>query len=787
MAQAFSSARPHSFIPRMTTGRTFGVVGVIYIVLLSAAALYQAGPPREVSAGAGAEVFSSGRAMKQLEEIGRSPHPLGSSEHARVREYIVRELSSVGLEPEVQSAVAVNAKNSQTLRAATVHNVITRLKGTGGREAVLLVAHYDTVPNSPGAGDDGSAVATLLETLRALKSSPALKNDVIVLFTDGEEVGSLGAMAFVEEHPYVRDVRVVLNFEARGSDGPVFMFETSSQNNWLIEEFAKAAPYPRANSLAGEIYRLLPNDTDLTVFKDAGLPGLNFANIDGVMRYHTRADNLSNVDERSLQHRGSYALALSRHFGNLDFPKQSAGDAVYSDVLGLVFVSYSAKWVLPLVVLAAALFVAVVALGWRRGRLTIAGVALGVVAFVLTVVSAAAIAGFLWWSISSAQRWAGRGLQDDFYQGKLYFAGLSIICVATAIALYQWFQRKTSLEELTVGAQGCCLVLLVAAGLFLQGGSYLLAWPLMFSSVALGLVFMMRREPKTSFSRFLVLALCVAPGILLLVPISYSVFVAVGLGMVWAVAALVGISLGLLVPHFGLMAGLGRLRVPAMVALIGVGLLLLAGLAFNFDGRHPRTNNVFYVLNADTGQAIWGSTERAADEWTGQFFGDGTERGSITEYMPLYGGAFLKHAAQAIDRQPTQVRVLDDSSNDSGVRTLRMNIEPSQPGAGVWVMADAKAEVLSAAINGKRVDIRDQRPNGQPKTPWTLQYWATPAGGIELTLEVKSAQPMTMLFVERSEGLPQVPGLTVRPRPDYLIPSSFAASDATLVRKTYTF
>ena len=504
------------------------------------------------------------------------------------------------------------------------------------------------------------------------------------------------------------------------------------------------------------------------------------------MRYHSRADNVANVDERSLQHHGSYALALSRHFGNLTFRQQGGGEAVYSDVFGATFVNYSAGWVLPLAALAAVLFVSVAVLGLRSGRLTLREVALGAAAFVLTVVSAAVVAGALWWLISSAQRWAGRGLQDDFYQARLYFAGLSLVCVAAAIALYRWFGRRASLEGLVAGAQGCWLILLLAASLLLPGGSYLLAWPLLFSCVALGFVFVTPREPQTTLTRFLVLSLCAAPGLVLLAPVSYSVFVAVGLGTVWAAAALVGLALGLLVPHVGLAAGLGRLPVPAAAALLGAGLLLWAGLAFNFDGRHPRSNNVFYALNADTGQAIWGSTERAADEWTGQFFGPGTERGPVDEYVPNYGGAFLKHAAPAVDRQPTQVKVLDDRS-DGGVRTLRLNVEPSQPGASVWLRADPKAEVVSAAINGKRVGAGDRQPGGRPASPWTLQYWAAPAGGVELTLEVKAAQPLTMVFVESSEGLPQVPGLSVRPRPDYLIPSSFAASDATLVKKTYTF
>ena len=108
-----------------------------------------------------------------------------------------------------------------------MENVLARIKGTNNSRAVLLVAHYDSVATSFGANDDGAGVVTLLETARALKSVDPLKNDVIFLFSDGEEVGLLGAKAFTS-HPWARDIVVFMNFESRGNTGPVVMFETST-------------------------------------------------------------------------------------------------------------------------------------------------------------------------------------------------------------------------------------------------------------------------------------------------------------------------------------------------------------------------------------------------------------------------------------------------------------------------------------------------------------------------------------------------------------------------------
>ncbi|HXQ72976.1 MAG TPA: M28 family peptidase, partial [Pyrinomonadaceae bacterium] len=278
----------------------------VFLALVATFSIREHDPPAAAGAAVSPETFSAGRAVRHLSVIAEKPHPMGSAAHRVVQDYLVKQLSDAGLEPQVQTATVITEKGAP-LQIASVANVVARLKGTGGGKAVLLVAHYDSVLTSFGASDDGMAVASLLETLRALKTGAPLKNDVIILFTDGEENGLLGARAFVNEHPWAKDVGVVLNFDARGNSGPVMMFETTDNNGWLIEQLADASPFPTAHSLSYEIYRLLPNDTDMTVFKRAGMSGLNFANIDGINHYHTPLDNLAGVDQNSMQHQGSYA------------------------------------------------------------------------------------------------------------------------------------------------------------------------------------------------------------------------------------------------------------------------------------------------------------------------------------------------------------------------------------------------------------------------------------------------------------------------------------------------
>ena len=768
------------------SGKASSALLALFLVCLSAVALFRLEPPRAVSADAPPDVFSSARALKRLEGIAQSPHPMGSREHARVRELISRELAELGLTPEVQTAVAVNAKRRNFPRAATVNNVVGRLKGTEGGKAVLLVAHYDTVPNSPGASDDGAGVVTMLESLRALKAGPALKNDVIFLFTDGEEAGLLGARAFVEEHPDAKDVGVVLNYEARGSGGPAVMFETSRENNWLIEQFAEAAPHPRASSLSYEIYRLLPNDTDLSVFKEAGAQGLNFAYLDGAMRYHMRADNLENIDERSLQHQGSYALALTRHFGNLNLPEDKGGNAVYSDVLGIAVFKYSAEWVLPLTVLTVGLLVSITGYGLRRGGVTFKGIVLGIVAFILSVLLSAIVVTLCWWLIGTAQRWLGRSLTDDFYQSKLYLAGFSAISVALVIAVYGWFVRRAGAESLLSGSQFCWAFLLSVVSVALPGGSYLFLWPLVFSLFASLWFFVKSRPQAQTLAGLVVLALCASPAVVLLVPMIYQLFLGVGLTLIAVVAALSALLLGLLAAQLGLLGAASRWYVPAALTFVGVLLLAWAALTFEFDKRHPRFDNVFYALNADTGQAAWASSDAAADEWSAQFFGGKAERGAIADVAPTFPGNYLKALAPALSLGAPQAALLEGGDSE-GVRTLRMRLVPSYAGAQLTAFLDAGTEVVSAALNGKKFGERDPRAKSQAAQPWALQYWATPAEGVELTLAVRTAEPLKLILSERTDGLPEVPGQPLRPRPDYLIPSTGQSSDATFVSKTYSF
>ena len=217
---------------------------------------------------------------------------------------------------------------SATLACARVTDVIAPvLPGTG--KAIIMLAHYDSVPAGPGASDDGAGVGAMLEIARALKAGPAPRHPVIFLLDEGEEAGLLGAVAFVEQSPWAHEVGAAVNLEARGTSGPSLMFETGSHSLWLMPLFARAVPRPLANSLYYAVYRRLPNDTDFSVFRKHGFDGFNFAFIGGVTRYHTPLDNLRHLDPRSLESQGEHALGLVRALANAELGAPAPGRAAH--------------------------------------------------------------------------------------------------------------------------------------------------------------------------------------------------------------------------------------------------------------------------------------------------------------------------------------------------------------------------------------------------------------------------------------------------------------------------
>ena len=568
------------------------LAGFLFIALFAGASLYQLAPTRAARADAPPSEFSSARATKHLEALAREPHPSGSAEHKRVQAYILQELRGLGLAAETQDTEVVS-------------NITARLKGTGGRRAVLISGHYDTVRHSPGASDDGAAVASMLETARALETGPALMNDVIFLFTDGEESGLLGAKAFVYNNPAFKDVGLALNFDARGSSGPVLMFQTSEHNSWLVKHFAAAAPHPVANSFMSEIYDHLPNDTDFTIFREGGAPGLNFANINGYAHYHSDTDTVANLSEPTLQHQGSSMLALARHFGNTNLDEaRTSGEVVYFNTPGGGSFVYPRSWVAPLTLAGLLLFVGVVALGFRRRRLSWAGIGQGFISVLLGLVAVPGVVSLAWSLVPKTPESERQVISSGAHFNTDLFT-LGFVCFAIAItsALYSWFGKKTDLASLSIGGLVWWLLLTLALPFYMPGGSYLFIWPLLFSLTGLAYTLSSAERRAGGLDQTLVLLLCAAPAVVLCTPMIYLLFVGLGINRAGFVMVLVVLLSGLLIPHLRIKATPHRWLLPGLLALAGIGFLLAGNSVPDVQKAHPRQSSAVGASGALRGGA----------------------------------------------------------------------------------------------------------------------------------------------------------------------------------------
>ncbi|HSM63705.1 MAG TPA: M20/M25/M40 family metallo-hydrolase, partial [Gillisia sp.] len=387
--------------------------------------------------------FSTARAFEHVEEISKEPHFVGSPAHSLVRNYIVKTLQDLGLEVQTQEAYSLTDKGLLT----QPQNILARIPGSENGKALLLMSHYDSAGHSSfGASDAGSGVATVLEGVRALLASGEKpKNDIIILFTDAEELGLNGAELFVKEHPWAKDVGLALNFEARGSGGNSFMLlETNGGNSKLIKDFIAANPeYPVTNSLAYSIYKMLPNDTDLTVLREqGGINGFNFAFIDDHFDYHSANDIPANLDKETLAQQGSYLMPLMGFFKDADLSSfNSEEDLIYFNLPLGEMVSYPFSWIFPMLILAFLLFLGVVGYGILKRKLLPKTIFKGAIPFFISVIGSGLLVFIVWKFCLMIYPEYGEMLNGFTYNGYYYIAIGIFISLTICLLSYHLFKK----------------------------------------------------------------------------------------------------------------------------------------------------------------------------------------------------------------------------------------------------------------------------------------------------------------------------------------------------------
>ena len=788
------------------------LAGIVWILLVAGAGVWLSAPGGVVPESAPAAQFSAERAMRHVREIARAPHPVGSAEHARVRDYLLAQLSALGLEPTVQKTVGLLADYGV---AGTVENVLARKRGSAAGPAVLLAAHYDSVPAGPGAGDDGAGAACLLETARALAAGPALRHDVIFLFSDGEELGLLGASAFAAEHPWKKDAGVVLNFDNRGTRGAVLMYESSEGNLGLLRELAAAAPAPRATSLSAAVARLMPNSSDFYVLRKAGLAGLNFAFIGGVENYHTAQDTPANVDLRTLQQSGDYALPLARRLADRDLAplaRLDGPDAIFFNPAGNWLLVYPKTWARPLGYAVLALFLAVAVIGLERGAVRASRVLFAVALCLVSVLAAWRAADWLAVFLPrfhSSSAHAGPYLFHPFY-------ALALGCIAAGLTFAIWEIARLRWEEIALAGAAAWSAAGVALAYLCPEASYVGVWPVVPMLAVLAILFAWSpgNPGERGAGQFVLACLGAVPAVLLLAPLLASVELALGISEFGALgqAVIVALTAWLLAPALapGCPEGEGRVGRVSILSLAAGAALLAAGLlTVRYNDRQPQPESMAYVADADSSSTLWMSENdenpvlhgvSQVDPWRRQYLTATPFTTYLPVPLPLHPAVMCwAHEAPDLKLPPPVAELLSDSQKDkarelrillhspSGTARLSLQVEAQRiVSLSLQGLAVSEKRAKSVYRFGSPVEVRgsSHRPRDQREVR-TLLYAAPPEQGVELVLDVPIGVSVDLTLAGISDGLPAVPGQTFSPRPPSVTQRQWA--DMTMVMKSFTF
>ncbi|KAJ2553286.1 hypothetical protein EV175_002995 [Coemansia sp. RSA 1933] len=280
---------------------------------------------RAAAAAEEGEQFDVQRALSNLKEITRSPHSLNDPRSIEVRDYLKKTIDQIigGSEAElsgpVNDSMTAEFKAGGSLMYWEDSSLVVRIPGTGeAHEALLVQAHYDAVPMSHGAYDDGIGVVVCLELLQSLVERP-VRHPVVINIDWGEESGLFGAILFSRFHRWAEDVRAYINLEAGGVGGRAMVFRASHPA--LLSAYKQAAPAPHASLIGNSAFKLgiVKSDTDYSIYTTRyGIPGLDFAFTDHRSLYHTARDSSDKATAESILSMGISTLGTARLIADSD-------------------------------------------------------------------------------------------------------------------------------------------------------------------------------------------------------------------------------------------------------------------------------------------------------------------------------------------------------------------------------------------------------------------------------------------------------------------------------------
>ncbi|WP_375559860.1 M28 family peptidase [Bernardetia sp. OM2101] len=797
--------------------------------------------------------FSADRAFTYVQKIAKIPHPTGSAAHDSVRNYIVSQARAMGYQVEVQATSFVN--DGKVPQISFLENILVRVKGKNSIEqientvlsdsilldsttvdstinlvdvatpknTILIACHYDSRSNAAGAADDGAAVGAILEIMDMLKTqvnNSPFENDIIFLFSDGEEIDLLGAQAFMEQHPWAKEIGVAFNFEARGAGGMSILFETSDKNQNLLHHTQTA--FKKANktgklrafgtSFANIVYQNMPNGTDAAVFGENNIPFLNFAFIGKHTHYHTPLDTPENLDKRSLQQHGDYMLALIRYFGdlknlkteitseeNVTFLGVPLGES-FGEIIAIDINDEHLEWTIyGMLIFFVLLFLS--GLRYWSWKL-VAGSLFG---YLIIVIAIGGLATLLWKGIlmtHSAYTWMP---YNTTYFAFWYQIAFALIFVGISLLAYSIFFRSKKPASVLLGVLPFWIGLSALTvfsqdwiGMDLRPAAYLFVIPTL--SMLVAWLYLLLRNNASYLNPFdaIFLLLLSVPTIYIFYPVLAIVpealeavnvggFVLYGFTLMALLIALLG---GLLVPVMQLLTQSWRWSLSLFFMLVGIGILFWGALEANFTKEKPKPNSIFYLYNLDENKQTWISYDEETDEFTNQFLSDSAVFDSIPKGIyprrtkNLSGNWNFLQESKTIEldssfnfEAPLLSLVFDSMINDTTYR-YQFSIKPARQGEWIQVHSSVLEAIWSDTIRIPLVDA--------DKYFKTISIWALPDSGA--VIDVETSQPNPEIWVsELKYGLQEVNKLITKQREKTMMAAPYPYSESVIIQKKYSF
>ena len=746
-----------------------GTIGLIYLLMM----------PQWVSNDdALLSEYSTKRALEKVKVISENPHFVGSEKHKMVGEYLVNELQKLGLETQIQEGTTFSDWGNLTKSK----NILARIKGSDSSKALLLLSHYDSAPHSysHGASDDASGIATILEGVRAfLANKTPHKNDIIILFSDAEELGLNGAALFVTQSNWAKEVGLVLNFEARGSAGPSYMLmEVNKGNANMVKEFTAANPrYPVSNSLMYSIYKMLPNDTDLTVFREQGkIQGFNFAFIDNHFNYHTAQDDFNHLSPKTMEHQGTYLVPLLNYFSNSDLTSlQSGDDYVYFNT-PFKFVSYPFSWVLPMAIIAVFLFLFLVFIGLGKRVLSFSEMGKGFLIFLGALLVSGVTTYFGWKLLLKIYPQYNDILHGFTYNGHDYIGAFVFLSLAISLFFYSNSNSENKIENYSVAPLFIWILINFVIAFYLPGAGFLII-PLFFS------LFMLAYFVTTQKTNLLLNLILSIPSLIIIVPFILMFPIGLGLKILAGSAVLTVLVFGLLLPIFGSFPRKGFWAL--VLFLIAIVFFIKASFNSGYDVGTAKPNSLLYVYNADTKKAVWTTYDLNLDSWTKMYLGENPKETTELNKNPLFSkynsGFTYSTEADVKEISEPSISFLRDSIAGSQ-HYYKIKITPNRPVNRYDVFANEKMTFYNLKANG--ASALDQKGSIYKRRGKKLvSYYVVDNEPLELQFSIPVNSVFDMDLMESSFDLINNEKFRIVKRLPWMMPKPFVLNDAVVIQK----